>query len=472
MTIDEFLIAIGVKADTQALTDTEQGLERVEEQAEQTDQAIEGFSGKLTGFLKNFATFATAAFTAIKGVLIGAWAYFDSTIDKVEELQDAEDETLRTTKEQVEMAKKYRENMEKMGKTIEYIKTKIALGFLPALYEMSKQYSRLIDDNKELISEGITLLLNAVNKASQVIINLIKFIDLVVSKTIGWKATLALLVIGLAIFKRAMIFAFITNPVTWIIAAIAGLVLIIDDLMTYMEGGESLFGEYWGAMFGWVNDNKDAIKSLWDGVVAFATDCISFIVDIGSAFYNLARAVMDVFVIIFAIFSGNTELMEDAWDSMLNNLLSMFLNLANAFTPIADLLRQALAFVFDKIASAFESLGSFMLSSFSDFVDSISSVASGIFDAIVDPFKKAFSWVENKWKALKGTFSSDVNATMSDATSARTSAVNNNRSSISNTSVNASINVNGAGNPQTVANAVSGNINKMTASNTSGAALA
>ncbi len=51
----------------------------------------------------------------------------------------------------------------------------------------------------------------------------------------------------LAVVKRATIAAFIANPVTWVIAAIAGLLLLLDDLMVYLDGGDAQFGEFWGA---------------------------------------------------------------------------------------------------------------------------------------------------------------------------------------------------------------------------------
>ena len=43
--------------------------------------------------------------------------------------------------------------------------------------------------------------------------------------------------------------AMLTNPLTWIIAGILLLAIVIDDLVTYIRGGESEFGDFW-AQFG------------------------------------------------------------------------------------------------------------------------------------------------------------------------------------------------------------------------------
>ena len=55
-----------------------------------------------------------------------------------------------------------------------------------------------------------------------------------------------------AIFMPALVkmgLAMLANPLTWLITGIGLLILAIDDLVVYMHGGKSAFGEFW-AMFG------------------------------------------------------------------------------------------------------------------------------------------------------------------------------------------------------------------------------
>lgn len=455
MILDEFLIALGVKADTKALEETERGLERVEDQAEKTDKKLSGFSTKLSGFIKNFATYALAAVGAIKTIMVGAWAYLDSTIDRVEELQNAEDESIRTTKEQVEMAKKYRENMDKMGKTIENVKTRIALAFLPTMYKLSESYAKFLDSNKELIAKGISVLLQWVTRAAQVFTNFIRFIEKIVVNTVGWKNALLILVAVLGIVKRATIAAFIVNPITWVMAAIAGLLLLIDDFMTYLDGGESQFGEYWGAMLKWVNDNKDALNALKD------------------VFMNVMNFIAGVVAMIVGIFTGDTALMSVAWEGMIESFKNAWNGLAMFFEPAAQAFYTIVNNVVDKIVGAFKRMVSVAISILSSWVSTLSTIFTGVFNAITEPFRKAFDWVADKWQGLKGLFGAgvgvNVNAGIGSAVSNTSNRVISNNTVVNN---NGSFNINGATSPKATANAVSQNWNAIASRNIGGTAKA
>lgn len=332
MLLDSFLIMIGMKADTAPATEMQDALDGVTESANEAEAAAQG-SGN--SFASSFgkALNVVAAFAAVaKTALMGAWAYLDSTIDRVEELQNAEDESIRTTKEQVEMAKKYRENMSKMGDTIESVKTRIALGFLPTMYELSKTYAEFLDANKELIENGIKKLLEWVSKIAQVFTNFIRFIKLAIESTIGWKGALIAIVAVLAWVKRAMIMAFVTNPITWIVAAIAGLLLLIDDFMTYLDGGESLFGEYWGSLVEWIKSVQEPLSNLKDSFLdAFSAISEAFSVFV-SAFtdnFNLS----DVFG--YDDVSSEGEKTEGVFISLVNYLRDFFQFLADNKDTIA-----------------------------------------------------------------------------------------------------------------------------------------
>lgn len=447
--LDEFLIALGVKADTRGLDETERGLEGVEDQAKKTDKTLSNFSGKLGGFIKSFASFAVAAAGAISGVMLGAWAYMDGMIDRVEELQNAEDASIRTTKEQVDQAKKYRENMEKMGKVIDNVKTRIALSFLPTMYEMSKQYGKLLDDNKELIENGIKKLLAIVTGAAQVLTNFVRFIGKVVEGTVGWKNAMLVIIGVLGIMKRAMIAAFITNPIVWVVAAIAGLLLLIDDFMTYLDGGESEFGEFWGSMLGWIKDNQEAIdllKQIFMGFVNFVAGAVALIV---------------------GIFTGNTDLMSVAWGGMIESLIAIWKGFAAFFEPLSQKIYEIVNGVVDKIVNAFKSMVGFVSNALASLVLGIGSIFSSVFNAITEPFRKAFDWVSDKWSGLKGIFGGavNVNAGMGSAVSNTSNKMISNNTTVNN---NGSFNITGAKNPTAVASAVQTGWGSMTQSNMGG----
>lgn len=60
--------------------------------------------------------------------------------------------------------------------------------------------------------------------------------------------------------------ALISNPITWVILALAGLALAIEDLVVWAEGGESAMDDLWEALFG---DRENAQKSIEDTKKSF-----------------------------------------------------------------------------------------------------------------------------------------------------------------------------------------------------------
>ncbi|WP_115064981.1 hypothetical protein [Proteus penneri] len=68
------------------------------------------------------------------------------------------------------------------------------------------------------------------------VVNSIKAVSKLVESTVGWKGAILGIITILAILKKSMIMAFIANPITWVIAGIVGLMLLLDDLMVYLEG--------------------------------------------------------------------------------------------------------------------------------------------------------------------------------------------------------------------------------------------
>lgn len=455
MLIDEFLIALGVKADTKGLDDAKKGLEGVEGQAKKTDSKLAATSKNLNGFIKGFAVFSTVATAAIKSVVVGAWAYLDSTIDKIESLQNSEDASLRTTKEQVEMSKKYRENMEKMGKAIEGVKTRVALAFLPTMYELSSQYGRLLDDNKELIENGINKLLSVVSSASQVLTNFIRFIDKVVEGTVGWKNAMLILVGVLALVKRATILAFIANPIVWVGAAIAGLLLLIDDLMTYLDGGESEFSKFWGAMITWINKVKDA----WNG------------------FSNTAKGGFKTLAIGLALLAP----MFGGLAGTVKALASTFLLVgkAMAMTPIGRVITLVSALVFViidliKWLNGGESLFSSFWQAGANAWNKLVSGAKNTIDSIKNFFGAGIDWIVDKFSKLPsmlGSIASGLTFGLSDKIGSAVSRTSNRV--VNNTSTtNASFNVNGSVSPTATANVINANLNSIAQSNISGGVAA
>ena len=404
MVLEQFLVMLGVNADT---------------------EKVKSFGAALS----KVAVIGTAVVGALKAVTVTAWAFADSYVRRAEELYKANDGLVQVTKEQVEMSKKYQEGMEKLGKTVEGVKTKIAFGFLPTMLELVDSFNKFLDANKDLIANGVTLTLNAISKLSQVINNTVRFIDKIVSATIGWKAALFLIAAAFVYLKRAMLLAFVTNPIFWVIAAIGVLMLLIDDFMTYLDGGESQFGEFWGSMLKWVDDNKEAIDSFVLAVKAIGhaiAETVSYFAPyLAGAITDLVAGFIAAFEFIVSLFSLNTEAMAENWRVMISVLASLFQNLGMILEPLVQFIVSLFVSAWESIVQAVSAAISSMIASFKGFVSGIGSALSNVFDIVTAPFAKAFDWIANKFGTLGGIISGAVGGAKSLFSAGGASAASN-----------------------------------------------
>lgn len=392
MVLEQFLVMLGVNADT---------------------EKVKSFGAALS----KVAVIGTAVVGALKAVTVTAWAFADSYVRRAEELYKANDGLVQVTKEQVEMSKKYQEGMEKLGKTVEGVKTKIAFGFLPTMLELVDSFNKFLDANKDLIANGVTITLNAISKLSQVINNTVRFIDKIVSATIGWKAALFLIAAAFVYLKRAMLLAFVTNPVFWVIAAIGVLMLLIDDFMTYLDGGESQFGEFWGSMIEWIKENKETLLALKDTAIAVFEAIKEFFFTSIEALKNiiggLGEYIGALVAFIVGIFTGNTDLIIDAWWGMVKAVFKIMKGLGIFILGVVDLILKTFGTSLSEIkgyfVEKFESIMDWLNFWYvtlkiwagtlaSIFTDKLESIKN----AIIAPFAAAFDWIANKFGTLGG----------------------------------------------------------------------
>ena len=476
LVLDEFLIALGVKADTKKVEEFEKAVDGVADSAVNADNRISSFSDSI-GKIRNVFAVAAASWAALTATLSGAWAYFHGTIMQLDELISSGKLLFQVTKLQLEQQKKYKESVETLGKQFGSLKAALALGYLPTMLKMVEAVNSFLNANKDAIQNGLLKFLRAVESVMMVFVNFIRFIDKIITGTVGWKTALIVLAAALLWVKRAMLLAFITNPIFWIVAAIGVLLLLIDDFMTYMDGGESLFGEYWGAMIGWVKDNEDALRSLWDMLVLGMSYLIEFgffvTKYLGGALIDVVVAIIAAFELLVSLFTGNTAAIKENWDVMCMALLSAFTNLAMLFDPlvnwIAGLFVKAFTAAKDYVLDIFNQI----IAAISSFVSSVGTVLSSVFTIVTTPFRLAFDWIVQKFSELPsivGGIVSKLTFGLSDKVGA---AVNNVKNSVvNNNNTQAVVNVSGAGNPQAVGNAAAGAINKTAQMNTKGAAKA
>ena len=112
-------------------------------------------------------------------------------------------------------------------------------------------------------------------------------------------------------------------PFTPLIAGIGAIALVIDDLITYIQGGESAFGDFW-KMFGTGDEIGARFKALWEGIK-------SILESVGAAL----KAVAKFFILIFSLTGqGVVKAVEGIWKGV---------------TKLYDVLRSMLDWVAKKL---------------------------------------------------------------------------------------------------------------------------
>ena len=287
MLLEEFLIKIGVDASkaseitkvvsqlqtganqlsnatNQMQNDVDRAIRETNRSTREAGKAANKTKSKLFSLKLILVSLAAAAVLYGKK-LIGA---FNHAIDKAKELATTKGGLFKISQKELQQAEQYKQEMNKTGLALDSIKTKIALNLAPALTNLIGGFRNWLTINKELIAEGITKIIKAVGMAIQVVVNFVKFLDKVIRGTIGWKNAIIAFGVAWAILNRGFLF----SPLGKIIMLMTGLMLLIDDLMVYMNGGNSLFGEYWqpfidGAKSAWkfIKNFWELLKALWNG---------------------------------------------------------------------------------------------------------------------------------------------------------------------------------------------------------------
>ncbi|OCG33642.1 MULTISPECIES: hypothetical protein [unclassified Gilliamella] len=407
MFLEEFLIKIGVDASkageiTKVVNNLQAGANQLADTAnsiqEDANKAIRetkkstAEAGKAASQTKSklfslkMILVALAATAVLYGKkLIGA---FNNAIDKAKELAAKKSALFKISQKELKQAELYKREMSKTGLALDSVKTKIALNLAPALTNLIAGFRNWLTVNKELIADGITKVIKAVGMAIQVVVNFVKFIDKIISGTIGWKNALIALGIAWAVLNRAFLF----SPLGIILGLLTALMLLIDDLMVYMNGGKSLFGEYWqpfidGAKAAWefAKTFWEFIKALWSG----DTQKVK----------SLSKSLFDSIVSGFkSIISGIKSLLSKAFKSIL-----MFFGMSESeasktvdrvgkiFNFIIDVLTLPFRSAYNTICQIMDWLGV----DAGDSVNAIGETFKAIIELLVAPFKAAWKFIND-----------------------------------------------------------------------------
>ena len=324
----------------------------------------------------------------------------------------------RVTQEDIQLYKKSREAITKFQITMADLSAKIMRQTSPAV---------------KFLAEMLTKVSDWVDAHSD---DIVRFITIVAS------------LIGTALIPRLtkMAVAMALNPITWIVAALIGLAAVIDDLIVWLEGGESALGDFW-SMFGsreevlekiqkaikWVTET---LKELWDiiktGIKAaitwldeFWTACSGTdrVLDaLREAFESVMQTMEDLGVIwdyLVELFKDNGYLddLADAFDGTLTFITGLFRGFFAGLQAIFGLIKglltgdwgsfsAAVEKAIDAAKDAFEGLWKVVKAILSQIWELAKDIFSMIGDSIKNALREAFvavmQTIEDMGQAFEG----------------------------------------------------------------------
>lgn len=316
------------------------------------------------------------------------------TGEEIEGLQNKAAALGVVTQDQANQFAAYNDSLKTLGKGFEGIKFQVAIGFVPVLKDLVDGFTDFLIANKDLIKNGLSHLGEIIFSVMGMIR---RFLPIVAAITVAFAAWW--LVTG----GLATVMGVLLSPIVLITAAILGVILVIDDLLTAMEGGQSVIADFFKD--NWGIDIVPALKEAKAALLAF----INYAIDI---FKPLADAIVSMFKFVWHLITGAfTGDFQDAMNDAQNIFDSLIAFITGAFGVVGDAIKyvfgDAGAFVVDAFTTAIENT-KLMFSALWKLVtgdfEGAWSDAVKIFDNSVELMKKPFTafidWAKNIFAGL------------------------------------------------------------------------
>lgn len=176
--------------------------------------------------------------------------------------------------ENAEKAAAFKDALTQVSQVFIAIGEYVSLRISPSIQRLAERFTKWFTENNNFIKT----ILNGFGKVLSFIFELAAAIDNVIESTVGWKAVILGVGALLLWLSRRMILAFATNPIGLAIAAVAGLILILDDFITWLQGGDAEFADFYQSVadgLQWISDKwgelGDWIKAKWGEAIAWVT---------------------------------------------------------------------------------------------------------------------------------------------------------------------------------------------------------
>ncbi|ECE0890428.1 hypothetical protein [Salmonella enterica] len=331
------------------------------------------------------------------------------TGEEISSLQNKAEALGVVTQDQADQFAAYNDSLTTLGKGFDGIKFQVAVGFVPVLKDLVDGFTDFLIANKDLIKNGLAHLGEIIFSVMGMIRRFLPIIGLITTGFVAWK---------IAAIGLRTVLATIFSPVVLITAAIVAVVLVIDDLLTAMEGGQSVIADFFKD--NWGIDIVPALKEAKASLMAFINYAIG-------VFEPLADAIASMFRMVWHLITGTfTGDFQDAMKDAQNVFDSFIAFITGAFGVVGDAIKyvfgDAGAFVVDVFTTAIENT-KLMFSALwklvtGDFEGAWGDVVK-IFDNGVELMKKPFTafidWAKNIFAGLGEYISNIISNAASNA---------------------------------------------------------
>ncbi|MGG7074325.1 hypothetical protein U5B43_08755 [Campylobacter sp. 9BO] len=386
----------------QKVDETAQALNKAEQEAKGVNKATDGIKKANLGLgemkqgferLRDKFFFVGLASGALSALIT---KYLSTPLQNIDKLITEKNRLFDITNAQIDQAKIYNEQTKTTGAYLTSITTQVALKLLPTINQNTKGFNNFLKANRHLVVDGLTNVFKWIVKIGQVFLNTFRALNAVISGTIGWKGALLVLIGVLAVLKRAMLATFIASPIGWVMAAIAGLILLFDDLMIYLDGGESLFGDFWKPFLEWCNKAKALFET-------FKPYIMAQLEAIKQIFSGVIDAIIGIFKMLWAVLTGDFDLLKERWSQLWRGAEQIFNGIINGVKNSFNALVSYVKNLYDKyiapITDTVSNLGTSIKNGVSGLVDDATSGIKSFFgfgdDSVKNPQLAPITGVTN-----------------------------------------------------------------------------
>lgn len=291
---------------------------------------------------------------------------------------------------------------------------------------------KILGDIRGWMTGNIQNIAAGIAKAFSWVVQIINSVAIAVGKVLGWIDRLppAIKLAGAAAIAVILAVISKTALITMIIGAI---LLLIDDFVTYMEGGESLFGDFWGACIEWINKISPAIDAAvaWiDELIQKIAVIIGGIIEGFKSFWNTLEdngtllKLQGIFEDVFSVVQGVIDTVIRWFSNLFTGIenggersKSAFSYMCDAIAGVIDIVATVIGWVTDLVTKILEVPG--VMETINGAVDLLTAmitgaweIINGVIQAIIALLKGDFS---GAWEAISTAASGAWDLIMSTA---------------------------------------------------------